>query len=89
MYHGTQIGAWNNTCFADITNRPIEDAVAASEVRSRTAHYVEHHLSRAPGHARATRHTYDVFKPADNVTLGELQRRPRAWSWFARDLHRG
>jgi hypothetical protein len=27
--------------------------------------------------------TWDVFKPADNVTLGELQRRPRAWSWIA------
>jgi 4-amino-4-deoxy-L-arabinose transferase-like glycosyltransferase len=84
VYHGTQIGAWNDACFSDITSRPIEESVAASEVRSRTAHYVEHHLSRTPlvALARLGR-AWDVFKPADNVTLGELQRRPRAWSWFA------
>ncbi len=84
VYHGTQIGAWNDACFSDITNRPIEESVAASHVRSRTAHYVEHHVGRAPlvALARLGR-AYEVFKPADNVTLGELQRRPRAWSWFA------
>ena len=84
VYHGTQIGAWNDSCFSDITNQPIEESVAASEVRSRTAHYVEHHLARTPlvALARLGR-AWDAFKPADIVTLGELQRRPRGWSWCA------
>ena len=90
VYYGTQIGSWNDACFSDITNQPIEESVAASEVRSRTAHYVEHHAGRAPlvALARLGR-AWDVFKPADNVTLGELQRRPRAWSWFALAMYAG
>ena len=84
VYHGARIGAWAGECFQDILDRGLEESVAASEIRSRAAHYVEHHLGRAPlvALARLGR-TWDVWKPADNVTLGQLQRRPRAWSWIA------
>ena len=84
VYYGSKIGAWDDQCFTDITNRPIEESVAASEIRSRVAHYVEHHKSRLAlvAAARIGR-TWDVFKPGDNVTLGVLQRRPREWSWLA------
>jgi 4-amino-4-deoxy-L-arabinose transferase-like glycosyltransferase len=83
-YHGARIGAWAGECFQDILDRGLEESVAASEIRSRARHYVADNLSRVPlvAIARVGR-TWDVFKPADNVTLGELQRRPRAWSWIA------
>jgi len=83
-YHGARIGAWAGECFQDILDRGLEESVAASEVRSRAAHYVRDHLGRVPlvALARVGR-TWDVFEPGDNVTLGELQRRPRAWSWIA------
>jgi 4-amino-4-deoxy-L-arabinose transferase-like glycosyltransferase len=88
VYSGAAIGAWTDACFNDITSRPIEESVAAGEIRSRALHYVEHHKARLPlvALARVGR-TWDVFKPADNVTLGELQRRPRAWSWIALALY--
>ena len=84
VYYGAAIGAWNNSCFTDITSKPIEESVAASEIRTRVEHYVDHHKSRLAlvALARVGR-TWDVFKPGDNVTLGVLQRRPRFWSWFA------
>jgi 4-amino-4-deoxy-L-arabinose transferase-like glycosyltransferase len=84
VYHGARIGAWAGECFQDILDEGLEESVAASAIRSRTTHYVRHHLDRTPlvALARLGR-TWDVFKPADNVTLGELQRRPRAWSWTA------
>jgi 4-amino-4-deoxy-L-arabinose transferase-like glycosyltransferase len=84
VYHGSRIGAWADECFRDILDRGLEESVAASDIRSRAAHYVEHHLGRTPlvALARLGR-TWDVWKPADNVTLGALQRRPRAWSWVA------
>jgi 4-amino-4-deoxy-L-arabinose transferase-like glycosyltransferase len=84
VYHGAQIGAWSGACFQDILDRGLEESVAASQIRSRTAHYVRENLDRTPlvALARLGR-TWDVWKPADNVTLGELQRRPRAWSWIA------
>jgi 4-amino-4-deoxy-L-arabinose transferase-like glycosyltransferase len=83
-YHGARIGAWAGECFQDILDRGLEESVTANEVRSRTVDYVGDNLSRTPlvALARIGR-TWDVFKPADNVTLGELQRRPRAWSWIA------
>jgi 4-amino-4-deoxy-L-arabinose transferase-like glycosyltransferase len=84
VYHGARIGAWAGECFQDILDRGLEESVAASEIRARTTHYVADHLGRTPlvALARLGR-TWDVWKPADNVTLGELQRRPRAWSWVA------
>ena len=87
-YHGGLIGAWTDSCFSDITSRPLEESVAASEIRSRTAHYVVHHLSRLPlvSLARVGR-TWELFKPTDNVTLGELERRPRVWSWLALGMY--
>jgi 4-amino-4-deoxy-L-arabinose transferase-like glycosyltransferase len=89
-YHGSRIGAWAGECFQDILDRGLEESVAASEIRTRTVHYVTHHVSRAPlvALARLGR-TWDVWKPADNVTLGELQRRPRAWSWIALGMYAG
>jgi 4-amino-4-deoxy-L-arabinose transferase-like glycosyltransferase len=83
-YHGPRIGAWAGECFQDILDRGLEESVTASEIRSRTADYVSGHLSRVPlvALARLGR-TWDVFEPADNVALGELQRRPRSWSWIA------
>jgi 4-amino-4-deoxy-L-arabinose transferase-like glycosyltransferase len=81
-YHGARIGAWAGECVQDILDRGLEESVGASKIRSRAANYVRDNLSRVPlvALARIGR-TWDVFKPADNVTLGELQRRPRAWSW--------
>jgi 4-amino-4-deoxy-L-arabinose transferase-like glycosyltransferase len=88
VYHGSQIGAWSESCFDDILARNLEESVAASEIRDRTVHYVRAHASRVPlvALARVGR-TWDLFKPGDNVTLGELQRRPRAWSWIAFALY--
>jgi 4-amino-4-deoxy-L-arabinose transferase-like glycosyltransferase len=84
VYHGSRIGAWSDQCFADILARNLEESVAASEIRARTQHYVAGHASRLPVVALARfGRTWDLFKPSDNVTLGELQRRPRAWSWVA------
>jgi 4-amino-4-deoxy-L-arabinose transferase-like glycosyltransferase len=83
-YHGARIGAWAGECFQDILDRGLEESVAAGEIRARTVDYVTGHVSRVPlvVLARVGR-TWDIFKPADNVTLGELQRRPRMWSWIA------
>ncbi len=83
VYHGSGIGSWTDSCFADILSRGLEESVAASEIRSRTAHFVAHHASRVPlvALARVGR-TWDVFEPSQNVTLGELQHRPRVWSWL-------
>jgi 4-amino-4-deoxy-L-arabinose transferase-like glycosyltransferase len=84
VYHGSSIGAWSDQCFSDILNRNLEESVAASEIRSRSAHYVAGHTGRLPLVALARfGRTWDLFKPASNVTLGELQRRPRVWSWIA------
>jgi len=84
VYAGPRIGSWTDSCFSDITARPIEEDVAASEIRSRTVHYVEHHKSRVPlvVLARVGR-VWDVYQPAYNVSIGELEQRPRAWSWLA------
>jgi hypothetical protein len=84
VYYGPRIGLWTDSCFSDITARPIEEDVAASEIRSRTVHYVEHHKGQLPlvVAARIGR-LWDVYKPGDNVTIGELERRPRVWSWIA------
>src|SRR5262249_8422245 len=72
----------------DILARNLEESVAASEIRDRTEHYVRAHVSRVPLVALARfGRTWDLFKPGDNVTLGELQRRPRAWSWIAFALY--
>jgi 4-amino-4-deoxy-L-arabinose transferase-like glycosyltransferase len=83
-YYGAGIGTWNDRCFSDITGKPLEESVAASEMRSRAMHYAEHHKTWIPlvALARIGR-ALDVYKPADNVTLGELERRPRFWSWTA------
>lgn len=84
VYHGSAIGAWSDQCFADILSRNLEESVAASEIRARTDHYVAGHLSRVPLVALARfGRTWDLFKQSSNVTLGELQRRPRVWSWIA------
>ncbi len=84
VYQGARIGSWADFCFQDILDRGLEESVAAGEIRSRTEHYVRAHLSRVPLVALARfGRTWDVFKPGDNVTLGELQRRPRVWSWIA------
>jgi len=84
VYSGPSIGLWTDSCFSDITARPIEEDVAASEIRSRTVRYVEHHKGQVPAVvlARVGR-LWDVFRPADNVAIGELERRPRVWSWIA------
>jgi 4-amino-4-deoxy-L-arabinose transferase-like glycosyltransferase len=88
VYHGSRIGAWSDQCFADILDRNLEESVAASEIRARTAHYVAGHASRLPLVALARfGRTWDLFKQSSNVTLGELQRRPRAWSWIALALY--
>jgi len=84
VYSGARIGLWTDACFSDITARPIEEDVAASEIRSRTVRYVEHHKGQVPAVvlARIGR-LWDVYRPADNVAIGELERRPRMWSWIA------
>jgi 4-amino-4-deoxy-L-arabinose transferase-like glycosyltransferase len=84
VYSGPRIGSWTDSCFADITARPIEEDVAASEIRTRTLHYVEHHKAKFPlvAIARVGR-VWDLYRPGYNVSIGELERRPRAWSWFA------
>lgn len=88
VYYGPRIGLWTDSCFSDITARPIEEDVAASEIRSRTVRYVEHHKSRLPlvVLARVGR-VWDVYRPADNVGIGELERRPRTWSWIALGIY--
>ena len=84
VYSGPRIGSWTDSCFADITARPIEEDVAASEIRSRTVRYVEHHKGELPlvVLARVGR-VWDLYQPAYNVSIGELEQRPRAWSWIA------
>jgi 4-amino-4-deoxy-L-arabinose transferase-like glycosyltransferase len=84
VYYGPRIGLWTDACFSDITARPIEEDVAASEIRSRTVRYVEHHKGQLPAVvlARVGR-LWDVYRPADNVAIGELERRPPVWSWIA------
>jgi hypothetical protein len=88
VYYGSRIGLWTDSCFSDITARPIEEDVAASEIRSRTVRYVEHHKAQLPAVvlARVGR-LWDVYKPADNVAIGELERRPPVWSWIALGLY--
>jgi 4-amino-4-deoxy-L-arabinose transferase-like glycosyltransferase len=88
VYYGPRIGLWTDSCFADITARPIEEDIAASEIRTRTVHYVEHHKGQVPlvVLARVGR-VWDVYKPGDNVGIGELERRPRAWSWIALGIY--
>jgi hypothetical protein len=46
--------------------------------------YVEHHKGEIPlvVMARIGR-VWDLYHPGYNVSVGELERRPRAWSWFA------
>jgi len=84
VYSGSRIGSWTDSCFSDITARPIEEDIAAGEIRSRTLRYVEHHESRLPlvALARVAR-VWDLYQPGYNVSIGQLEQRPRTWSWIA------
>lgn len=82
-YFTSAVGSWTNGCFADIEARREEESVTAAQIRSRAIRYMQHHVPRIPlvVAARLGR-VWDVYRPGDNVGIGELQRRPRVWSWI-------
>ena len=87
------VGATGPASLADIGGKAshipgvsevLEEDIAASEIRSRTVRFVEHHKGELPlvVLARVGR-VWDLYKPAYNVSIGELEQRPRVWSWIA------
>jgi hypothetical protein len=79
-YYGPGLGLWAGACFADIEGK--DESVRARRMRREAVDYVRDHVGRLPvvGAARLGR-LWDVYRPSGNVTLNELQNRPRAAAW--------
>ncbi len=81
-FYGPGIGSWSPDCVGDLATEVEDESVVAARLRRGALSYARSNVRQVPlvGLARLGR-MWELYKPGGNVDIGDLQRRPRVWTW--------